>query len=87
MHFRADDEFEIEFAGHHMGAHHACQRTFVGQCQGPITEPMGLAYQFLGMGGTTQEGEIAHRMEFGVFGRASAGHDVGNSGSWDEYCI
>ncbi len=80
--FAANDEPEPTFPGSHMGAHHACEGTFVGERQGGVTQFRCALHQFLRVRGPAQEGEVGQAMQLGV-GRG--GHGRGEKGVVGKY--
>ena len=52
--------------GGNMGAYHARQRAFIGQCQSAIIQMFGLGDQFLGLRSAAQKGKITQGVEFDV---------------------
>ena len=69
--FAADNQFEIMIYGGDMGFDDTGEGAFVGDGEGVVVEVAGAFDQFVGMGGTAEEGEIADAVEFGV-GHAGA---------------
>ncbi len=61
-----DDELEFESLCRHVRAHDAGHRTLVGDRERFIAEGCSRLHEFLGMRCTTQEREIAERMQFRV---------------------
>src|ERR1700722_347871 len=57
-----------------MGAYHARQRTFIGQCQSAIIQMFGLGDQLLGLRSAAQKGKITQGVELDVhdFSRMNA---------------
>ena len=65
---RADDQRQFVLLGSDMGAHHARERAFIGECERPIAQALGLGDQLLGLRSAAQKREIAQGMQFGVHG-------------------
>ena len=64
----ADDELDAVLLSGKMSAHHARHRALVGDGKGGVAQACSSGNQFLGMGGATQEGEVAEAVDLGVGG-------------------
>ncbi len=75
LHLGADDQVQPHALGLGMRAHHAGQRTFVGERQRAVAQRMGALHQLFGMRGAAQEAEVAAAVQLGVGGEhGAAGH-------------
>ena len=69
--FRARDQVQAASLRRHVGTHAAGERAFIGQRKRGVAKRVGLPDEFLGMGCTAQETEVADAMQFRVRGRGA----------------
>ncbi len=57
-------------------AHHARERAFIGECERPVAQALGLGDELLGLRSAAQKREIAQGMQFGVHAPLSSEYAV-----------
>ena len=68
LHLGADDQVQPQALGLGVRAHHAGQRTLVGERQRTVTQRLRARDQFLGVRGAAEEAEVAAAVQLGVGG-------------------